>query len=159
MTGLPATTPLTSLTDDQAMQLCDKLDNYFTPTLKDFDCRFAGLLAAALSNPATDAAAQAACKSAYDMCEAAPSETTDTCSKPTGMCTATVGEFEACANDSAAVFDQLSASFPSCATLTLADLMDTGGGNTMDPMDPASCTTLDMKCPDAPKPPSGGMMP
>jgi hypothetical protein len=161
MTGLPATTPLSSLTDAQAMQVCDKIDDYFSAGLKDFDCRFAGLLAVAFSQPqpATDAAAQAACKTAYDMCEAAPSETTSMCSKPTGMCTATVGELEACANDSAAAFDQLGASFPSCADLTLKDLMDTGGGDMMEPMDPASCTTLDMKCPDAPMPPSGSMLP
>jgi hypothetical protein len=160
-TGLPATTPLTSLTDDQSMQLCDKLDSYFSPSLKDFDCRFAGIIAVAFSQPPpeSDAAAQAACKAAYDMCQAAPTETTETCSKPTGMCTATVGEFEACANDSRALLTQALGSFPSCATLTLQDLMDGGGGDMMQAMDPASCTTLDMKCPDAPMPPSGGMMP
>jgi len=152
MTGLPASTPLSSLTDAQAMQLCSSLENYFSTSLKDFDCRLSGTLAAAFSMAKTDAEAQAACKSAYDMCNAAPETSMDTCTKPTGMCTATVGELEKCANDEGAVFDQLATSFPSCADLTLQDLMG-AGGDVMQPMEPASCTALDMKCPGGPMPP------
>jgi len=103
------------------MQLCSSLENYFSTSLKDFDCRLSGTLAAAFSMAKTDAEAQAACKSAYDMCNAAPETSMDTCTKPTGMCTATVGELEKCANDEGAVFDQLATSFPSCADLTLQD--------------------------------------
>jgi len=60
---------------------------------------------------------------------------------------------EACANDSAKYIGQLSSIFPSCAELTLADLMDMG--DVMTPAEPASCTTLDAKCPGGPTPPSG----
>ena len=91
--------------------------------MKEFNCSFSGILAAALGGADTDAAARAACKTAYDACIAAPAETTTSdCSKPTGTCTATVGEMEACANDSAKYIGQLSSIFPSCAELTLADL-------------------------------------
>ena len=122
--------------------------------MKDFTCRFSGFLAAALGGADTDAAARAACKAAYDECAAAPAETTEKCSKPTGMCTATVGELEACANDSTKAVEQLTNSIPSCAELTLADLMDSGGGDDMTPEDPASCKTVETKCPDGPTPPS-----
>jgi len=160
MTGLPADKPLSSLTDAEAMQLCSSFEDYFTNSLQDLDCRLSGLLAAAFAQADTDAKAQAACKAAYDMCAAAPAmPTTDMCSKPTGMCTATVGELEACASDDKAVFAQLGMSFPACADLTLKDLMGTPGGDTAPPMEPASCTALDMKCPGGPMPPSAMMMP
>jgi len=157
-TGLPADKPIASLTDAEIAGLCDKFDDFYSTgevaaDLKDFSCRFSGLLAAAFAGAETDAAARAACKTAYDACAAAPSETTSTCKKPTGTCTATVAEVEACANDSAKAVDQLTSAFPSCAELTLADLMDTGEEPTT-AEDPASCTTLEMKCPSGPKPPA-----
>jgi len=153
MTGLPASTPLSSLTDAQTMQLCSSLDDYFSTTLKDFDCRLAGLFAAAFSAPDTDAKAQAACKTAYDECTTAPVMSTGSCMKPTGTCTATVGDFEKCMSDEGAIFDQAGASLPPCADLTLQDLMSSGGDMTQ-PMEPASCTALQMACPGAPTPPA-----
>jgi len=153
MTGLPASTPLGSLTDAQSMQLCSSLENYFGASLKDFDCRLAGLIAAAFSAPDTDAKAQAACKTAYDECTAAPATSMGTCMKPTGTCTATVGDFEKCMSDEGAIFDQAGASLPACADLTLQDLMSSGGDMTQ-PMEPASCTALQMACPGAPTPPA-----
>jgi hypothetical protein len=157
-TGLPADKPITSLTDAEIEGLCDKFDAFYSTGkvgdgLKDFGCRFSGLLAAAFAGADTDAAAKAACKTAYDACAAAPSESTSTCGKPTATCTATVAEVEACANDSAKALEQLVSAFPSCTELTLADLMGSGE-ETMAPPDPASCTTLKMKCPGGPTPPS-----
>jgi hypothetical protein len=159
-TGLPDDKPISSLTDAEVADLCSKIDAFYSEgkvadSLEDFSCRFAGMFAAAFSSPETDAAARAACQPAYDDCLAAPSEvTTEKCMKPTGTCTATVGEVEACANDSAKALEQLASAFPSCAELTLADLMSTEGEDPA-PADPASCTTVEMKCPDAPMPPSG----
>jgi hypothetical protein len=158
-TGLPDDKPISSLTDAEITDLCGKIDAFYSEgkvadSLEDLSCRFAGMFAAAFSAPETDAAARAACQAAYDDCVAAPAEVTEKCTKPTGMCTATVGEIEACANDSAKALDQLASTFPSCAELTLADLEGTDGGDPMTPADPASCTTVEMKCPDAPLPSS-----
>jgi hypothetical protein len=158
-TGLPADKPLSDLTEAEIAGLCSKFDEFYSTgpvgkDLEEFTCRFSGLFAAVLGGAETDAAARAACKTAYDSCVAAPAETTQECGKPTGMCTATVAELEACANDSAKAVQQLTSSFPTCAELTLADLMDLGGGGEDEPQNPASCTTLEMKCPDGPAPPS-----
>jgi hypothetical protein len=157
-TGLPADKPLSDLTDAEITGLCSKFDEFFSSgsvgmNLEEFSCRFSGLFAAALGGAETDAAARAACKTAYDACVAAPAETTEMCGRPTGTCTATVAELEACANDSAKAVDQLTASFPTCAELTLADL--TGGGGDAEPQDPVSCTMFEMKCPGGPARPSG----
>lgn len=157
-TGLPTDKPIATLTDAEIAGLCSKFDDFYSKgtvatNLKNFSCSFAGFIAAALGGADSDAAARALCKTAYDGCIAAPGETTSECKKPSAECTATVGEVEACANDSAKYLAQLGDVFPSCAELTLADLMD--GGDVMTPDEPSSCTTLDMKCPDAPMPPSG----
>lgn len=159
-TGLPADKPISELTDAEIAGLCSKFDAYYSTgsvgmNVQEFTCRFSGIFAAALGGADTDAAAKAACKTAYDSCISAPAETTSKCGKPTGMCTATVGEIEACANDSAKAIQQLSSAFPSCAELTLADLMDLGGGGDTAPENPASCNTVKTKCPDGPTPPSG----
>jgi hypothetical protein len=159
-TGLPANKPLSDLSEAEIAGLCGKFDEFYSSgssagmNLEDFTCRFSGVFAAALSGADTDAAARAACKMTYDACVAAPAETTTKCGKPTGTCTATVAELEACANDSAKAVAQLTSAFPSCAELTLADLMDLDGGGDAAPQNPASCTTFEMKCPDGPAPPS-----
>jgi hypothetical protein len=158
-TGLPADKPISELTDAELAGLCSKFDEFYTTgsvgmDLNEFSCRFGGIFAAALAGADTDAEAQAACKSTYDACVAAPTETTEMCSKPTGVCTATVAELEACANDSAKAVQQLTSAFPACAELTVADLTDLGGGGDTAPQDPASCTTFQMKCPGGPTPPT-----
>lgn len=159
MSGLPEDKPISSLTDAEVMQLCSAVQTYFSDSVKDLSCRVSGLLAAALMQAKTDAEAQAACKSAYDMCAAQPAtSTTGNCMKPTGMCTATVGELEACASDDKAVFAQLDSEFPSCDKLKLQDLAGLGN-NATQPMEPASCVALDMKCPGTSMPAMGMMTP
>jgi hypothetical protein len=157
-TGLPADKPIATLTDAEVASLCSKFDDFYSKgtvatNLKNFSCSFSGFLAAALGGADSDASARTLCKAAYDGCIAEPGETTSECTKPSAECTATVGEVEACANDSAKYLAQLGDVFPSCAELTLADLMDMDA--VMPPDEPSSCTTLDMKCPDAPMTPSG----
>jgi hypothetical protein len=148
------------LTEAEIAGLCSKFDQFYSSgsvgmNLEEFSCRFSGFFAAALAGAETDAAARATCKTTYDACVAAPAETTDECGKPSGVCTATVAELEACANDSAKAIQQLTSSFPTCAELTLADLTDLGGGGGEEaPQNPASCTAFEMKCPDGPTPPS-----
>jgi hypothetical protein len=150
-TGVPDDTTLDSLSDDQLGQVCDAIGAHYQAQAGTLPCRLAGMFAAAFSGAETDADARAACKGAYDSCVASPSEETQTCEKPSGECTATIGELEACLNDSDAALQQFYATFPSCETLTLADLMDSGEDITQ-PEDPASCTALEAKCPDAPTP-------
>lgn len=156
-TGLPGDKPLSSLTDDELAALCDKFDDFYSTgkvadALQDFNCGFAGLFAAAFSGADSDAAVRAACKATYDECAAAPSETTSTCNEPSGTCTATVAELEACANDSGKALEQVASAFPSCAELTLTDLMGMGDDTEM-LENPVSCAILETKCPGGPKPP------
>ena len=159
-TGLPADKPISDLSDAEIAGLCRKFDEFYSSgssagmNLEDFTCRFSAVLAAALSGAGTDAALRVACKMTYDACVAAPAETTTKCGKPAGACTATVAELEACANDSAKAVEQLTSAFPSCAELTLADLMDLDGDGDAAPQNPTSCTTFEMKCPGGPTPPS-----
>ena len=90
-------------------------------------------------------------KVAFDACKATPEEpATGECEKPDASCTATVTELEACLADTTAGLEDLSEQVPSCAELTLdsVGMMPT----TMEPAEPASCVTLDMKCPDSPMP-------
>lgn len=161
--GLPNDKPLGSLTPAEGQALCDKLDTYFSSgtigmDLQDFNCRVAGLLAGAFSQPKTDAELQTACKGGYDSCKKAPPETeTEECTPPGATCTATAAELEACMADSVAYLKQVEGTIPSCAEITLADLQAMEMPE--QPDEPASCTTLDMKCPDAPALPGTGATP
>jgi hypothetical protein len=151
--------PLSELTDAESTQVCKDLDSYYESSglfdnLKEFNCRFAGMFAAAFAAPTTDAQARAACSEAYDECAAAPAEpTSQECTKPSASCTATVSELEACISDSTAVLSEVNDVFPSCAELTLADLEDSGSEPGEPQMSPASCESFEMKCPDGPSPP------
>ena len=162
--GLSDSQSLGALTDAQATALCDKLATYYsssavTATLDEFGCKFTGLIGAAFSGATTDDAARAACKTGYDECKEAPSSSTQTCNKPSASCTATAAEFDACMNDSLAALQQTVNAIPACSTLTLMQLMDSGEDSSAEPSEPASCTTLKMKCPDAPAAPSPDLAP
>jgi hypothetical protein len=61
-------------------------------------------------------------------------------------CTATVGEFAVCLNDTTTIEVQTIQSLPTCADLTVADLT-TSSGATSPTASPQSCQTLDAKCP------------
>jgi hypothetical protein len=151
-TSVPTDKPLGSLSDSEADQLCEDLGNYienssFGTDAQVVSCRAAGLFAAVSSGAQTDAAAQAACKSAYDDCMAAPSETTQECSKPDASCMATVDDYTACIDEAQGYFEQVKQLFPPCDQLSLDDYNDIAGGP---PAPPAACEALDMKCPDGP---------
>ena len=153
---LPGDKLLNSLTDPEFAGLCQEFDADFaagTPTgmaLVEADCRIAGIFFAALSGGQTDAAVQAACKSGYDQCIAAPTQSDPaTCTKPGATCTATVAEAEACFNDSLASIATLKDALPMCSALTVASLSDGSSSPTSDEMTPPSCVTYQAKCPDA----------
>jgi hypothetical protein len=155
-TGVPGDKPIGELTDGEAEQLCADIADYvststFAETQREFSCRLSGMLAALFTGAQTDAALQMACKATYDVCKAAPDETTSgECGKPDGSCTATVDELKACMADSVAAFEDLSEQIPSCAELTMESLAMTP--TDMETAEPASCVALEMKCPDAPLP-------
>ncbi|MEI9942570.1 MAG: hypothetical protein WDO69_35600 [Pseudomonadota bacterium] len=152
--GVSGDKQLGALTDQEFQGVCKNLSDYFSSGavgkgFEEFTCRFEGLLAGVAAQ--TDAELQAACKATYDQCVAAPTTTTETCTKPDASCTATVAEYDACVNDSAKALTTLANSIPSCDKLTMASLgMIAVDDSTATP---ASCTTLQTKCPSAPKPP------
>lgn len=153
---LPGDKPLNSLTDAEFAGLCQEFDADFGPDTAsgkaavEADCRLAGLFFAALSGGQTDAAVQAACKSGYDECIAAPTQSDPAqCTKPGASCTATVAEAEACFNDSIAAFATLRDALPMCSALTVASLSDGSSSPTSSEMTPPSCVTYQAKCPDA----------
>lgn len=159
--GLPNDKPLGMLTSAESDALCDKLGTYFSSGpvgagLQDFNCRLAGLLAVAFSQPMTDAELQSGCQAAYDACKKAPPQNqTEECTPPDATCTATAAELEACMTDSVAYLQQVESAFPSCSEITLADLQNMETPDA--PAEPTSCTTFEMKCPNGPSLPSGSM--
>jgi len=155
--GIAGDKQLASLTDQEFAGLCKKLDDYFSTgtlnkSLQEFTCRFAGLFAGGAAQ--TDAELQAACKPAYESCIGGQTTTDHTCSKPEASCTATVAEYDACANDAAKQLAKLGTALPSCDKLTASSLQTVDLGSSTQA--PASCTLLTSKCPSAPKPPGYG---
>jgi hypothetical protein len=144
--GIPASTPAGSLTDAQAADFCKSAAAAAATTFGSAEAKGAlcGFTAYAFSSLGGDDAATA-CKTIYDECVKAPGETTeDECMKPSAACTATVGELEACFNDSMAQFKQSLSSLPGC---------DDVGKMVEEPMTddsmPASCAVVEQKCPEA----------
>jgi len=154
--GLPEDKQLGALTDAEAEALCKRIEGYFADdttvgkNVDEFLCRFTSALTALFAAPETDAALQSSCKSLYASCIASPTMSSGTCEKPDATCTATVAEYEACMNDQLALLNQLGSAVPSCDQITLSSssTLLSGVGEA-----PASCQTLEAKCPSAPKPP------
>lgn len=152
-TGLPDDKLLSSLTDAEVDQFCGDVDEFSVQLLEDLDafaCAGQGLAAALESEPANDAAAQAACKTAYDECLANPNPADGggeaaPCTKEDASCTASVGEAEACLNDIVEFLDLSASSLPACASLTLSQLE--GLDNLVEPEQPESCKLMESKCP------------
>ncbi len=160
--GLSKTASLGDLTDADYAKLCAAMDSYYKsdPAFTNARCHATGLGAAALASllggASADADLQKACSDAETACKNAPASGGDggayTCGKPTGTCTATVGEFEACISDATQAVNASIASAPSCATITKADIgnpLGAGDGGVTKLPTPASCQTVDQKCPSA----------
>ena len=115
----------------------------------------AAALGAAFDSSLSDAQIQMSCTQAYNDClasdQSADGGATSSCqmgaSDPT--CTATVSEISTCLNDDSAVLAQQTNALPSCGALTRASLNTATGtdadGGAAD--EPASCKTVDTKCP------------
>lgn len=149
--------PVSQLTDAEMTELCAKAGNYYMqdPSFKSGTCRMAGVGAAVVSNllgPKPDAELQKTCSDLETACLQSRGETTQegTCKKPSGTCTATVAEIEACVTDTRNAFSSALQSLPACGTLKSSDVTPTSSGSpTNEQAMPESCKTLEQKCPGA----------
>jgi hypothetical protein len=150
--SIPDSKQLGSLSDAESQQFCKDLEAYgakYAAETKDTTCQFSAVTSAAftfaLNSAATDAELQQACKSTYDACLKAPSQTKSTCSKPSAQCTATVAEFETCMSDAANGFDEMIASLPTCASINRDSFKTNTGTPTTQKSTPA-CDAMQQKC-------------
>jgi hypothetical protein len=153
--SLPGSSQIGSLTPDQQTTLCADMERFMsTPVIlessKELTCRLMGALLAAFAAPTTDAEARSACKPIYDDCKKTPFEADQTTCEPyTASCTATIAELEACMTDFPGILAETANGFPSCDTLSLADLSEdmptTGAEVTLTP----ACAVIRQKCPEA----------
>ena len=142
-TTIPGDTQLKDLTPAEQTQLCGEFDDFMSDTGADVQvCTFIAVFAAGYGQPADDAALQSACQAALTDCMAEP----NTCDPVADDCTATVAESSACTNDAMDAF--VAADLPDCATITLAELDAFGAQSETLLEEPASCATMEMKCPD-----------
>ena len=157
-TGLPKDEVVGSFSDADAQQFCRAVGDYVAkdPNVRAAECRLGGLGAAAgaaFFGSATDADVQKACSNFEAACLSASQNAdagTSSCHKPTGTCTTTVSEFEACLSDSLSALEGAVAQVPSCSSLKVADVTPgtSDGGGAAKVQDPASCAVVRQKCPD-----------
>ena len=161
-TSVPAGTKLSSLTSQQATQLCTDGDNYVKSVAPDL-CKLVAIETTALAlsfSTATpsDAMLQTACTQAYNDCLTGDGGFTSSggCDPSTfttepSTCTETVGDLTMCTNADLASTSQEAAQVPSCSSVTAANLVtalatlgaeaDAGTSSTS-----ATCAALDSNC-------------
>ena len=132
---------LSSVTDAEMESLCSAVTDYFSEAeFLTGSCRFGGIFVAALSQigeakPVEEL--RAMCADIESECvEAIDSGTAlipRACKKPTGPCTATFADVEACASDSRKSQMDFHATLPACGALKQSDFERDG----IDPGDPA----------------------
>ena len=162
-TSVPSGTKLTSLTPQQAMQLCTDFNASTTDTLAPDLCKLLAIEVTALSlsfsstGQPSDAMLQMACTQSYNDCLSGDGGFTSTssCDPSTftaqpSTCTATVGDLTMCANADLATAKQELAGLPSCSSVTAANLSsalatlaaNADAGTSMS----ATCTALESNC-------------
>jgi len=163
-TSVPSGTKLTSLTPQQATQLCTDFDNYATTALTPELCKLLAIEATALSLSVSsgaqpsDAALRMTCTQTYDSCLSGGDgglTTTSSCDASTfttapSTCTATVGDLTMCVNGDLNATNQELAALPSCSSVTAANLISSletvaaqaDAGTAMS----ATCTALESNC-------------
>jgi len=152
VTGIPASTSLMTLTPAQKTQLCNDVSAYVSKNISDADgCKLSGLIVALLATATdpniSDADLQSACSQAVTSCNSTPSTgectlgDTSTCSAD-----ATIGDLNMCISDDTALLKSVIAKVPACSGITKAWL--DANANLLATPAPASCTSLDAKCPD-----------
>ena len=162
-TSVPSGTKLTSLTPQQAMQLCTDFDasTGITALAPDL-CKLLAIEATALltfspTGQPSDAMLQMACTQAYNSCLSGDGGVTSTsdCDPSTfttepSTCTATVGDLTTCTNADLATAKQEVAELPSCSSVTSSNLTaalatlaaQADAGTSMS----ATCTALESNC-------------
>jgi hypothetical protein len=145
-----------SLTPAQQMQLCTDVTNYTVNNIsKANGCKFAGVESAiivyAFDPSMTDADLQSACSQAVTQCNSAPPDTSGGNCDFSGVATcsadATIGDFNTCASAEVTAESAAFASLPACSAITGAWI--TANADTVGTIsEPASCVSLDAKCPD-----------
>lgn len=139
---------LSGLSADDQQTLCDDVADYSASQISEDDaCTFSGLFAAAFSDPQTDEELQQACSMAYDECINSEDDGggDDQCEVSMTECTATVAEYETCAEARVQQTSDLLGGLPRCSEATLADLEDDGSGNQNEL--PQECQVIEDKCP------------
>jgi hypothetical protein len=142
-TGVDGTKNVSDLTPGEVEQICaateQAVDREFSEARR---CRLVGVTTGFQGeNPAAD------CQAAEQQCLAAPEDTTTECNVPSD-CDITVGEYEACINDSLAVYGNVFGSAPECEGLTQDKLLIWALG-LAGLQEPASCAVVEEKCPEA----------
>jgi hypothetical protein len=157
--GVDGSKPIASLSPDENTKLCKAAADYAKEHLskgdaKEVGCRLIGIVGgiAGSLGGGGDAAIRSACKQTYDECM--KSEGTvmqdSTCSAPTGTCTATVADYEACVREAPESLDDVRAKLPTCAEVTQASLASFQK-DVADARGPA-CKALAAKCPGGSQP-------
>jgi hypothetical protein len=163
-TSVPSGTKLTSLTPQQAMQLCTDFDTYATTALTPDLCKLLAIEETALSlsfsstAQPSDATLRMTCTQTYNSCLSGGDggiTTTSSCDPSTfttepATCTATVGDVTMCTNASVTATKQELAELPSCNSVTAANLISSlatiaaqaDAGTSMS----ATCTELESNC-------------
>lgn len=162
-TSVPSGTKLTSLTPQQAMQLCTDFDAFGTTALTPDVCKLLAIEATALSlsfsstGQPSDAILQMTCTQSYNNCLSGDGGVTSTssCDPSTfttepSTCTATVGDLTMCTNADLATAKQEVAGLPSCSSVTSSNLISAlatlaaqaDAGTSMS----AACTALESNC-------------
>jgi hypothetical protein len=159
VSSFPATQSLGATPLMQQDQICQELFDFeekgaFAAVKHEYGCKVVSIAAALeivnSQGGTTDAQVQAACQSRATNCVLTPDR--GDCSlgdalNPT-LCTATVGDLEACVNDLAALYPAAIAAIPSCDTLTVAEVMAGAGmGELFNASENlASCMSYQDKC-------------
>jgi hypothetical protein len=163
-TSVPSGTKLTSLTPQQATQLCTDFENYATTTLTPDLCKLLAIEATALSlsissgAQPSDATLRTTCTQTYDSCLSGGDggiTTTSSCDSSTltsepSTCTSTVGDLTMCVNASLTSTNQAVAALPSCSAVTAENLISSlqslaAQADAGAPMS-ATCTALESNC-------------
>ncbi len=150
VTTLSGTKTIGSLSTDEATQLCDDTYGYFRSAIPQATaCKWKGLAYATSSSAPTEEKLRSNCSTKQTSCLAAePSAVWPNpgCAPVSSTCTATVADYATCIADEVAGFNQTVGGLPACADFTMdgtSAIWDVMGADL-----PASCTSLNNKCPE-----------
>jgi hypothetical protein len=146
---LPGTSVLGQLSNSDLAELCAETNA--APAISmaaSGACLNVALSSTAATFPYSDVEAKFVCHTIYDAC-VAQGQPQGACPTFTATCSATVAEYRACVNDFSSAYAHGFSALPSCDAVTVAVLERTVLDFPADPPEPASCSSLDEKCPEA----------